>query len=148
MINKICTSIILLVLSMNILDAQTLQQVPFKLASHYFVKNNIKTDQLKQYKIVSQTEFDRIFGAAAVIGKDGVPTKIDFKKAFVIAVVGAETSTATEFIPETLLATGKSTLVFQYKTQLGKTNSFTLVPNVLVVVDKKYVDYAVKLKAH
>ncbi len=150
MINKICILVAVVVLSMNMLNAQTLQQVPFKLAKHYFVKNNVKTDQLKQYKITSQKEFDKLFGAAVVMGKDGAPTKIDFKKEIVIAVVGAETSIATEFIPENILAnfvaTGKSTLVFQYKTQLGKTNSFTVVPNVIVVVDRKYIGYAVKLK--
>lgn len=147
---KICAIVAVVFLSINFLNAQTLNQVPYKIAKHYYVKNTIKTDQLKQYKITSKKEFDKVFGAAAVMGRDGIPTKIDFKKEFVIGVVGAETSTATEFIPENLLAnfvaTGKSTLVFQYKTQLGKTNSFTVVPNVIVVVDKKYSGYAVKLK--
>ncbi len=149
---KICAIVAVVFLSINFLNAQTLNQVPYKIAKHYYVKNTIKTDQLKQYKIASKKEFDKVFGAAAVMGKDGIPTKIDFKKEFVIGVVGAETSTATELIPESLLAisklkaVGKSTLVFQYKTQLGKTNSFTVVPNVIVVVDKKYSGYAVKLK--
>jgi len=152
MIYKICAIVAVIFLSMNLLNAQTLQEVPYKFAKHYYVKNNIKTDQLKQYKIVSKKEFDKVFGAAAVMGRDGIPTKIDFKKEFVIAVVGAETSTASALIPERLLAeskwkdAGKLKLVFQLKQKLGQTNSFTVVPNIIAVVDRKYIGYAIKLK--
>lgn len=149
---KICAIVAVVFLSINFLNAQTLNQVPYKIAKHYYVKNTIKTDQLKQYKITSKKEFDKVFGAAAVMGKDGIPTKIDFKKEFVIGVVGAETSTATELIPESLLAisklkaVGKSTLVFQLKQKLGQTNSFTVMPNIIAVVNRKYIGCAIKLK--
>ena len=62
MIYKICTIVAVVFLSMNHLSAQPSEEVPYKIAKHYYVKNTIKTGQLKQYKIASKKEFDKVFG--------------------------------------------------------------------------------------
>ena len=60
------------------------ETVNYKEVKNYFYRNDApKGEQL--LKLTTQVEFDRYFGAAAFMGKNGQPTQIDFKKDFVIA---------------------------------------------------------------
>ena len=52
--------------------------IPYIVAERYFLKNNVS--DISEPKITTQKEFDELFGAAAVMGKNGMPTKIDFAK--------------------------------------------------------------------
>lgn len=110
-----------------------LQDVPFTIADYYFVKNDVKT--LPQGIITSQEEFYRYFGEAAVMG--GLPTKINFKKQFVIAVCTPETDCNTTISPLTLKKDGKS-LIFTYNVNNGAKMGYLIQPMLLIVVDKKY----------
>lgn len=59
--------------------------VKYAVARNYFVNRNAAIPQ--DMKIQSRKDFDRCFGMAATMGKDGKPTEIDFEKSFVIAKV-------------------------------------------------------------
>src|SRR5262245_32199737 len=52
--------------------------VPYTIAQRYFVNNTYHDGDLADPKITSQAEFNKFFSAAAIMGKNGRPTKIDF----------------------------------------------------------------------
>lgn len=107
--------------------------VPFVIADHYFVKNDVNT--LPEGKITTQTEFFSKFGQAAVMG--GLPTPINFKKQFVVAVCVPETNYDTSILPVALKHDGKN-LIFTYHINKGEKKGYSIQPMLLIVVDKKY----------
>ena len=53
-------------------------EVAFEVAKNYFFKNN---QVIPEYpKIVSEEEFNKLFGMATTMGEDGKPTAIDFTR--------------------------------------------------------------------
>ena len=77
--------------------------LPYKEAEHYFLRNDVNGRNVPT-KMTTQTEFDRYFGMAAVMG--GQPTAIDFDRQFVIAIVLPETNHSTTIRPGTLTDEG------------------------------------------
>ena len=65
------TAIVILFCAINIAFAQNAQNVPFKIAERYFVKNTYKTGDIKGCKILAEKEFSACMGMAAVRGADG-----------------------------------------------------------------------------
>lgn len=61
--------------------------VPYTRAKRYFVKTNYPERNLHMKKITDEDQFLGIFGMAAVMGKNGQPTIIDFSKSFVIVLI-------------------------------------------------------------
>ncbi|BDD05790.1 hypothetical protein [Aureibacter tunicatorum] len=110
--------------------------IPFTIAQNYFVKNDV--DKLKYPKLKSEEEFDKIFGSATTMGKEGKPTKIDFDKQFVIAVVLPETKYSTTIEPVSLKKKDVDELVFTYKVDTGEKQSYTIKPSLAIIVDKSH----------
>ncbi len=115
---------------------QSKESVPFTVADHYFVNNNV--EQLPMGKIESQAEFERLFGMATVMGENGKPTPIDFSKEYIIAVSIPQTSFSTTIEPVSLQKTADGKIVFSYKVNKGEKMSYSILPSLIVVVDKKY----------
>ena len=112
------------------------KDVPFTIAHNYFVRNDV-TEPVPA-KIGSLDEFERYFGMAAFMGKNGKPTPIDFETQFAIAVVMPETNHSTELHAESLTDDG-SKLVFTYRADVAdKENTWTQVPMLLIFVDRQY----------
>ncbi len=112
------------------------KDVPFTVAHNYFVRNNV-TEPVPA-KIGSLDEFERYFGMAAFMGKNGKPTPIDFETQFAIAVVLPETNHSTELHAESLIDDG-SKLTFTYHADVAdKENTWTQVPMLLIFVDRQY----------
>lgn len=108
--------------------------VAYSEARHYFFNNDA---QLPSSPVVTtQTEFDRLYGAAAVMGSDGQPTPVDFARQFVIGIVLPLTNDYTEVVPGRLTREG-DTLTLHYTLRVGERNmSWTMRPMALVVVDR------------
>jgi len=116
--------------------------VPYTEAKNYFVKNTYKSNAVAVKKIVSQQEFEEIFGAAATMGKDGMPTMIDFSKDYVIALIGTETNANLnpEFKIESLVKKGNS-VILSYAKSAWSTNtpaSYNIMPMKILIVSKQY----------
>lgn len=109
------------------------QDVPFIIADHYFVKNDVKT--LPNGIIKTQEDFYRVFGEATVMG--GLPTNINFNKQFVIAVSVPETDYHTTISPLSLKQDWQN-LVFTYHVDKGEKMGYRIQPVLIIVVDKKY----------
>jgi len=120
------------------------KEVPFTEAHNYFVRNDV-TEQVPA-KIGSLEEFERYFGMAAFMGKNGQPTPIDFETQFAIAVVLPETNHSTELHAETLVDDGQM-LTFTYSADVApEENTWTQVPMLLIFVDRQYERNSVELQ--
>ena len=117
-------------------------QVPFDVVRNYFFRNDASIP--KEAMIADQASFDRLFGPAAFMGKDGEPTKIDFGRQFVLAVVRPVTDVSTELKPVSLAKEGGE-LIFTYKEILGEKQTWSMQPMLLVVVDREYDAPSVRL---
>lgn len=111
-------------------------KVDYVEANHYFVRNDMKS--LPPTTITTQQQFDSCFGMAAVMGKDGLPTSINFAHQFVIAVALPETDVQTVLTPVSLEQTNARELTFTYRLKRGQKQTYTMQPLLLIIVDKKY----------
>lgn len=113
------------------------KEVPYTVAQRYFVKNTLENGIFYYPKITNQTQFDSLFGMAAVMGEGGTPTQIDFEKQFVIASIDEVSNQETKMdVKKLSLQKGKLIL------QLNKTKGEMHANHesralLLVVVDKK-----------
>lgn len=116
-------------------NVTTQQDIPYTVAQHYFFNNNqqIPTDA----KARTQKRFEELFGMAAVMGKNGTPTPIDFKKQFAIAIVLPVTNVETKITVGRLEA-NEDNLTLYYQVTRGKSLSYSMQPMSLIFVDKKY----------
>lgn len=110
--------------------------VPYEEAHNYFFRNDATIPS--NPVCTTSEEFGKLYGAAAVMGKGGMPTRIDFSRQFVIGIVLPETNDETTIIPGKLTRNG-DTLTMEYSVKVGEKNrSYTTQPMMLLVVDKKY----------
>jgi len=113
-----------------------ISDVKYKVARNYFFNNDAIVPSNPM--VTSQKDFDKLYGAAAVMGKDGAPTAIDFSKQVAIGIVLPLTNNHTEVVPTRLTSDGE-VLTLHYKEQIGEKNmSWTMRPMAIVIVDKKY----------
>jgi hypothetical protein len=119
----------------KIIDTET--EVPFKEAKNYFVKNTFHEDQLQSPKIETQEKLEEIFGAAAVMGPNGMPTEIDFTKQYAIAVVGKVNDTATTYKVRSLVQK-LGVIELDLAIESGTKQSYSTQPYILLIVDRKY----------
>ena len=117
-------------------------EVPYTQMQHYFFKNGAVIPE--EAKISDAARFERLFGAATVMGENGRPTPVDFTKEFVIAVVCPVTDLTTELQAESLRQEN-GTLVFTYRKTVGGQQTWSMQPVLLIKVDKKYETRTVQL---
>ena len=119
-----------------------LVDVKFTPADHYFFRIDARIPD--SVKITSKAQFESMFDMAAVMGKNGQPTPIDFNKQFVLAKVLPATDVKTQIIPQSLKASKNHTLYFNYQIKKGNKMNYSIKPMLLLIVDRKYVNYKVK----
>lgn len=106
--------------------------ISYIVMDHYFVNNDLGAAPCCVVR--TQAEFDRLFGAAAVMGKDGEPTPVDFSKEYVIAVSLEPTDIATTIEPVSFEKNTDGKLVFTYSVKTGEKMSYNIQPCLLVKV--------------
>lgn len=116
-------------------EAPPTADIAYTTAQGYFVKNTVPPGALPHPRIDTQQDFDQVFGPAATMGKNGMPTAIDFARQYVIAVVADETDMATELKPVSLRKEAGN-IVFTYQVIKGAKQSYTIRPVLLIVIDK------------
>jgi hypothetical protein len=117
-------------------SAQNDTKIPFIIAKNYFVRNDYSGTGT--VKIESAKAFEEIFGAAALMWKNGRPTPIDFSKQYVVATILAVTDRNIELIPKSLVKDKNNNLIFDYTIKKGARMSSTMRPFVAIIVDKQY----------
>lgn len=89
-------------------------------------------------QITNQDDFNKTFGMATRMGKDGMPTEIDFNKEFIIGEILPETDVETTIEPVSLRKTGSNELTLTYSIKRGAKRSYTTKPMFILKVDNKY----------
>lgn len=117
-------------------DATLNENIPFKEAKNYFVKNNIDATMYDP-KIESQEDFDKVFGMATRMGESGKPTPIDFSKEFIVFQVEDSSTQTIELKPVSINKNG-NILEIKYKKIVGKTQSSTSQAVMILIIDKKF----------
>ena len=128
---------------LSLSSCKQVSTIPFEEVKNYFFRNDAAIPE--NPLIDSSEQFERLFGAAAFMGKNGQPTPVDFDREFVIAVVNPVTDCSTELVPESLRKEDGE-LVFTYQETIGEQQSWTMQPILLVKVDRKYKAEAVRLE--
>lgn len=118
---------------------ESTENVPYETVQGYFVKNDADLSTLKNGKIATEGEFSTIFGPAAVMGPNGMPTTVDFSKQYIIAVIGNKTDSAVTVVPVSLVKKGDH-LTFTYEYKVGEKQSYTIRPALIIAVDSQYVE--------
>lgn len=116
--------------------------IPFEEVKNYFFRNDAAIPE--NPLIDSSEQFERLFGAAAFMGRNGQPTPVDFDREFVIAVVNPVTDCLTELAPESIREENGE-LVFTYQETIGEQQSWTMQPVLLVKVDRKFMTESIRL---
>ena len=119
---------------------EDIESVPFEVAKNYFFKNNQEIPVSP--KITTADTFDRLFGMAASMGKDGQPTTIDFDKQFVLAIVLPVTDVATEIIPDKV-ELKDDRLFYSYELKTGEQQSYFIQPVSIIILDKQFENHEV-----
>ena len=115
-------------------------RVPYTLAHNYYRRNDNVEDVLP-LKITSEEELLKFFGYAAVMGRNGEPTKIDFDKSFVIPIILPQTDRETEIVIDGLYHTRPESLTLAFEAVQGEEAlSYTMLPFELLIVDAVYRD--------
>ena len=117
-------------------------EVTFEVAKNYFFKKDCALPA--NPKITTEEDFNKLFGMATTMSKDGKPTSIDFTKQFVLAIVLPVTEFTTEINPEKVEAKGDS-LLYSYKVKTGEKLSYSIQPVSIIILDKKYENKEVVL---
>lgn len=101
---------------------------------NYYVNNSFP-DGTHKLVIQNQQEFENIFGDAAVMGRNGQPTRVNFNRQFVVAVILPVTNRQT-VIETALVRRLGDRLYFSYIIDEGHATSYTMRPFTAVVVDR------------
>ena len=117
-------------------------EVAFEVAKNYFFKNDQQIPASP--KITTEEEFNKLFGMATVMGKDGKPTSIDFTKQFVLAIVLPVTDKATEINP-VKVEEKSGALLYTYEVKTGEKQTYSIQPVSIIILDKQYENNEVKL---
>lgn len=107
-------------------------------AHNYFIRNDVSdyTPRLIQ----SAEELNRYFGPAATMGANGMPTNIDFAKHNVVAIIDAATNRNTEIKVSSIRKQGNAVIVKYRLISTGEQMTYSMVPFLLLQIDKKHGD--------
>ncbi|UQB69561.1 hypothetical protein [Epilithonimonas zeae] len=112
------------------------QEIPYKEAKNYFVKNNMDA-AIDDPKFETQEEFDQVFGMATTMGENGKPTPIDFSKEFVVAQIEDPSNQSIELKPVSIRK-NSNILEIKYKKVVGESQSYTTQTAMILIIDRKY----------
>ncbi len=115
--------------------------IPFTEVQRYFFSGGDKSGG--EFVYYSDDAFGAAFRPAAVMGKDGMPTEVDFSKEFVIAAVLPVTDIYTEVSAQSLETDGKE-LVFTYIEKSGEKQGWSMQPALIIKASKEYAKLPVR----
>ena len=107
--------------------------MPYEVLDNYYVRNDIDCTSLQRLIIDNERDFNEYFGAAALMG--GMPTDINWKRQYVIAVLLPQTNRPTMVTPMEVKQNGNS-VIFKYRVNRGNKSSYTLVPFAAIALNR------------
>ncbi len=110
--------------------------VSYKLAKNYFVRNDANLSGFSSPKIETEKAFEAMFGAAAVMGDENTPTPIDFNRQYAIAIINPVTDSATDLSVEHVQKAG-DLITIAYTETIGEKQTMQTRPFLSLVLDRK-----------
>ena len=74
------------------------KSVPFTTLEHYYVRNNAASNHVQRLILDTKKDFEAYFGEGAVMG--GMPTDINWRRQYVIALLLSVTNKQTMITPK------------------------------------------------
>ena len=112
--------------------------VPYTTLENYFVRNDMDCSKTQRLIFNNKQDFEAFFGQAAYMG--GLPTEVNWKKQYVVAVILPETNRSTSIEPVNVKVSDNQCLVFSYHVKKGDKMSYKMVPFTAVAIDKPASD--------
>lgn len=110
--------------------------IEYRLAKNYFVRNDADLSGFSSPKIETQDAFDAIFGPATIMGDEGTPTPVDFKKKYVVAIINPLTERDVTLEVEQVQKSGDLITVTYTETSGGKQTMQTR-PFLLLILNRE-----------
>lgn len=107
------------------------KDISYSIGRNYFAN----TSSTNKTVLHSQREFNKLFSPAAVMGKDGEPTKINFSREMVIPFILPETNRDTEIKVQSVQKIGKELRV-SFRVIRGEERSYTIRPMTFIILPK------------
>lgn len=111
------------------------EEIPYTLAKNYFINNTITSGV--PIKITTAKDFEKYFGLASFMGKDGEPTKINFDEEYIAVVDYGETDKKVEIIPQKLYRNDNK-IILEYAIKEGNRQGYISRPFQIWIISKKY----------
>lgn len=109
------------------------KSIPFVTLDNYYVRNDIDCSKQQRLIIDNERDFNAVFGHAAVMG--GLPTDINWKKQFVIAIILPETNRTTNVIPQDVQQS-PGNIIFKYQLNRGLKTGYRQVPFAAIALNR------------
>ena len=109
------------------------KSVPYTLLENYYVRNDVDGSKPHRLIIDNERDFNAFFGPAAIMG--GLPTDINWKKQFVVAILLPETNKPTMVTPMSVKKS-PGNIIFKYQVNRGTKTSYTLIPFAAVALNR------------
>lgn len=109
------------------------KEVPFVTLKNYYVRNDVDCQKIQRLILDNKEDFEKYFGEAAIMGN--LPTDINWKRQYVIAIVLPETKKSTMVTP-LKVKQSPGNVILHYQVIRGHKTSYTLVPFAAVALDR------------
>ena len=109
------------------------KSVPFTELEHYYVRNDVDCRQIQRLILDNKEDFEAYFGKGAVMG--GMPTDINWKRQFVVAILLPVTRKTTMVTPMEVKQSPGNVILY-YRVITGRKTSYTMVPFTAVALDR------------
>lgn len=109
------------------------KEVPYTVLKNYCVRNDVNTTKLQRLIFDNEDDFKAFFGTAPLMG--GLPTDINWKTQFVIAIVWPVTDRTVNVIPlEVKQSPGN--VIFKYRLNRGLKTGYRQVPFAAIALNR------------
>jgi len=109
------------------------KEIPYQVLKNYYVRNDIDCSSIQRLVLDNEQDFNAYFGNAALMG--GLPTDINWKTQFVIAVVLPETDRTMNVIPKQVKQS-PGNVIFKYQLNRGRKTGYKQVPFAAVAINR------------
>jgi hypothetical protein len=109
------------------------KDIPFVVLENYYVLNNVDCSKLQRLIIDNEQDFNSFFGPAALMG--GMPTDINWRRQYVIALLLPVTNKQTMITPKEVKQSPGNVILY-YQVNTGRKTQYTLVPFVAIALER------------
>ena len=109
------------------------KDIPYVALDNYYVRNDVDCSKQQRLIFDNERDFNTFFGQAAVMG--GLPTDINWKKQYVIAIILPETDRTTNVIPKEVKQS-PGNVIFKYQLNRGLKTGYRQVPFAAIALNR------------